>query len=238
MTLKAILYRIYFLIALLFFISCENNEQNIREENQEPAKISNLEIEGYVDSLKLDFAQKTPIITFKDTIKTKLLQSKINSIILDYYKLFESSEDTLFGTNNLFNVYFDVYQNSATFLSVRLGLDVYFIGSAHGMEYFETINYDIKNNQFLELSDILLNLQSGLEEISKISEKQSKEKLPYEPFLEGISAELENYKRFNLTDSSIIFTFLPYQIASYSEGSQEIEILMKNIKNIKKDFVK
>ncbi|HEX5709311.1 MAG TPA: RsiV family protein [Pyrinomonadaceae bacterium] len=43
-------------------------------------------------------------------------------------------------------------------------------------------------------------------------------------FEDGVSPKPENFEIFNITEKSLIFTFVPYQVAPYAWGTRIVEI--------------
>lgn len=231
--------------AELLLKSCTNSE--VVPQEISPAKITSLEMEGHSDSLLLDYKQRIPVVMFEDSTESVEFQSKINELIQGYFDSFEEvagdfgeEDDELessYMSNNELQIDYNVFQNSTKLLSIRLNFYTYGIGAVHGNQSYEMLNYNRATKKFLDIEDIFATGSDYLKELSILSEAILISELGDEIFLEGISPDKENFSKFNVTDSSIFITFAPYHVSHYANGTQEIEISSKNLKNLKKDFV-
>ncbi|MDQ7089750.1 MAG: DUF3298 and DUF4163 domain-containing protein [Methylococcales bacterium] len=97
-----------------------------------------------------------------------------------------------------------------------------YTGGAHGIYSTYTLNYDLKNNKVLALPDLFKKGANFLPIISKQSIAQILAKqggASSEWVEEGASAHLQNFTHWNITPKGLLFSFDPYQVASYAEGS-------------------
>lgn len=159
------------------------------------------DVNGYIKSLITTYKNEVTAIDSSDSVSKPF-------ITLDYEVKFLNSN----------------------FVSIVLSGSQYF-GGAHPGSVYSTINYDLKNNQVLELSDIFntssgyleqLSLQSKTELVSMLGIDESDELL-----VSGTSDDEDNFKLiyFSGEDSidSVGVIFNEYQVASYAAGAQTIE---------------
>jgi hypothetical protein len=97
-----------------------------------------------------------------------------------------------------------------------------YTGGAHGNSWSFVLNYDLKNNRQLVLSDLFSEENDFLAIISKQSIAQILNKLGNHGVKEwvegGAGKNIENFKSWSITKTGLKFTFDPYQVASYADG--------------------
>ena len=118
----------------------------------------------------------------------------------------------------------------------------YFAGAAHPNNFNFSVNYDLENNREIKLSDLFKG--DYLKTISDICiDEISKAKKDYDPEFKaddddwlksGAGPDEKNFKAFNIKKESFIITFPTYQVASYAEGPQTVEIPYIKLKDIVK----
>ncbi len=116
----------------------------------------------------------------------------------------------------------------------------YFSGAAHPNNSNFSVNYDLENNREIKLSDLFtgdyLKVLSGIciTEISKTKKEYDPEfDIKNDEWLQkGAGPDEINFKVFNITKEKFIITFPTYQVASYAEGPQRVEISYDNLKEI------
>jgi hypothetical protein len=116
----------------------------------------------------------------------------------------------------------------------------YFSGAAHPNNSNFSLSYDLENNREIKLGSIFtgdyLKVLSGIciDEISKLKKE-------YDPTFDaksddwlqsGAGPDEKNFKVFNITKENFIITFPTYQVASYAEGPQTVEIPYIKLKDI------
>lgn len=115
-----------------------------------------------------------------------------------------------------------------------------FTGGAHGMYSDSYYHFDILKQKLLELNNLF-----DIEKLNKVGEKYflqekglTKKSINLES--EGYSFEENKFQLNNnyyFSDDKIIFTYNPYEIASYAEGQITIKIPKSELKNIiKKEY--
>ena len=106
-----------------------------------------------------------------------------------------------------------------------------YTGGAHGNSWSFVLNYDLKNNQQLTLSDLFNKENDFLAIISKHSITQilkAHGSYAVNEWIEGGAGEnIENFKSWSITETGLKFTFDPYQVASYANGPSTTQIPFK-----------
>ncbi len=144
--------------------------------------------------------------------------------------------------NNYLDVSYSVEWANDEIISLQF-TNSSFTGGVHPNYYSKTLNYDLKNDRELKLTDVFLPNAKYLKFVSDYSIAQIKTKLgeygDLETINSGAGAKAENYQNWNLTKKGLEFTFDPYQVASYAEGQQFVIIPYAKLKGlIQPRFVK
>lgn len=116
----------------------------------------------------------------------------------------------------------------------------YFSGAAHPNNSNFSVNYDLINNKEIKLAELFIG--NYLKTLSEICIKEiSKNKKEYDPSFNvkndewlqsGAGPDEKNFKVFNITEENFVITFPTYQVASYAEGPQTVEIRYAKLKDI------
>ncbi len=93
-----------------------------------------------------------------------------------------------------------------------------YTGGAHGNTFLESFNYDKKTGKRIEVTDIISSKDS-LNIFAALADKELTVEYP-----EGSSGTKENWSIWYSDNDSVTFIFVPYQIASYAVGQQELKI--------------
>jgi hypothetical protein len=111
-----------------------------------------------------------------------------------------------------------------------------FLGGAHGMTVYSTVNYDLKNNKELKLADIFEPNSDYVKAISDYSIAELKKSLgemqDEEMINDGAGAKADNFSNWNLTKKGLMFTFEAYQVAAYAAGTQTVIIPFEKLKDV------
>ncbi len=130
------------------------------------------------------------------------------------------------------------YQNSFTpsfesvhidpeLISFKFILDRY-EGGSHGRTEIVGINYSISQARFFSLSDALLMIGMGLDDVAEQAKKQLDVKLDKHLDEEGLTPVFKNYSTFIIKPDSVSFIFQQYQVASYLQGMPEVSFARNN----------
>ena len=107
-----------------------------------------------------------------------------------------------------------------------------YTGGAHGYEDTRTFTYYIETGERITL-DMLFEKEGYIPALSALVQNKLKARFGSEADMSMIEAGAgqmkENFERFYLTDTSIIFIFPPYSVASYSEGTIKLEVSLSTL---------
>jgi len=127
-----------------------------------------------------------------------------------------------------------VIDSSNTFLSLGVVSDFYSLGAAHGVQYFQALNFDLKTGAFISLSDLFENgSRNGLKALAKrkfIAQNGNEGWW----FTTGEQA-FELAEVFSITNKGITFHYQPYEIGPYVAGAPEIVLSTTDIAKLLKD---
>lgn len=118
---------------------------------------------------------------------------------------------------------YTVLDNTPEVISVYFQISEYYSGAAHPLPFSSVLNYDVRNQKVLALSDLFQPDKDYLNLISAfvINELSGEEKFT---FLEGALPEAKNYQNWNLTPDGLHITFDPYQVAPYAAGFISVDV--------------
>lgn len=113
------------------------------------------------------------------------------------------------------------------------------LGGAHPNLYSKSLTIDLEKKTQMRVQDLFLTQSSYLITLSKIVQK----KLPIileennaylDPLWvqQGTDPVVENYQNVCIVPDGILITFDPYQVASYGDGVQSIEIPFSDLRNV------
>ena len=143
----------------------------------------------------------------------------------------------------LLNTDYNIVMFNEEFINLSLEINT-FLGGAHGMYYFKTFNFDLKENKLLTLSDIFL---PGFESLLYLSDycfvdlKKQISEMGMEPDEEWIRKGtdptiLENFANFLITSEGLVIKILPYQAAPGAAGDFSVKIEYEKLKSFIKPF--
>lgn len=242
--------KILFILLVITLVGCSSEKDNLFETKSYSCEIVNKELNlqfeftGEIelpttkigDSYKL--LQKSIISAlfgseFADYSTKKVLQVYADSSFVEYEKMYEEIYDnTQYSIDNVQLCNFETHIKGwvlycdSNILSYQRELYTY-AGGAHGMNTKINYVFDIKTGEQLTEEDVF---GQGFErKVGKLLDEKANTLRA-----EGIlPAEDEFYNdwyiepngNFALTDSSIIYTFNPYEIAPYCFGIIDIEVM-------------
>lgn len=193
-------------------------EKNIKEETAEyiiDIKYPQINLPGAEANQKIKDLVRAQIDSFKNNGIEPAEENYLSGLYINYSAPF-------------YNV---------SLVSIIFDISVYFSGAAHPVSYIDTLNYDLKNNSILRLEDIFLPDSDYLKIISDYCVRKLTEKLEPDDFTinwiyEGAGPKPENYQNVALSENGLIVLFEQYQVVSYAQGPQQIEIPYEEIKKI------
>lgn len=150
----------------------------------------------------------------------KLSKSLVMAQVSEFKKMFLSDGNSSETTYDM-SISYTVERINENLISL-LFFGREYTGGAHGNSWSFVLNYDLKNNRQLVLSDLfhkgnnflaIISKQSIVQIVAKQGESSVKE------WVEGGAGKnIENFKSWVITKEGLKFTFDPYQVASYAEG--------------------
>lgn len=133
--------------------------------------------------------------------------------------------------------------NEITFLSdwlisVKFDTYEYYALAAHPNSYIQTLNYDVKKGNPIELKDIFKPEGKYLEIVAEIAKTKlldgllGEDRAVLEPWInDGTAPKSDNYKNFGFAEKNIVIYFNPYQVGPYALGIQKVVIPLEDIKD-------
>lgn len=109
-------------------------------------------------------------------------------------------------------------------ISVRFNFQGNIAGQARAYHHHDTLNFDLKNQEELELADLFKPDSQYLLVISAYTkEVLNKRQFSNKDLVEqGTAPTLENFKHWNIKPNGILFTFDENQVAPYIDGAQTV----------------
>ncbi len=165
-----------------------------------------------------------------ESINKIIYNQKVLSTISDF-KDEISSYDEDFALSYFLSIDYSVVMYNENGISVCL--DIYpYLGGAHGMLYFETINFDLKKMSLVEMKDLFV---AGYDYLGTISEYCREDLVKqmndwgFEPDKQWLEegtdpANMDNFANFLVTPSELIIKFPAYQVAPYAAGDFTVNI--------------
>src|SRR5690606_17459634 len=149
------------------------------------------------------------------------------------------SEDFTYAVGKYSITYdFSVELKTENLLSILMIGDIY-TGGAHGTPLIKTINYNIKDNALIELSEVI-KPGSSLNQLAALVNQAFKDQFDAdmdESIDVGTTADEDNFKHFNFTENTFKITFDAYQVGPYVIGTPEIELDYSEVSNLMRDEI-
>lgn len=220
------------LIPLLFFVLSINlpaqDYRIIHPEIRETHAKNNYHIDVRYPQIR-KFKNKTTEKEFNLRVYT-LIQEQIDA----FKKDMEEWESATPQYGSEFEINDTVIYKSASLISVLLHGYYYYSSAAHPNTFFISFNYDLKNNKNILFSDMFKD--DYISQVSNYCIKALGEKMGTATengwINEGAGPKEDNFKVFNITPTSLQITFPAYQVASYADGPQEVDIPYSMISDI------
>ncbi|TLX76498.1 DUF3298 and DUF4163 domain-containing protein [Labilibacter sediminis] len=205
------LFNLILIVSALVLFSCNSAHKKVR--------VSSIQQDSIIVSDEFsDIKVNYPLTNY--SLLDDSIQNKLNSLVHEFEKLSNSIPDTFYRP---YQMIVDYEYKSAYKKYLSVSFSIYqFTGGAHGNTFYQTYLYDTSKGQLLSLNDILP--KGTFAELRSQVKAKLKAKLSYQDFIDDGTESIESFERFLVTDSSVIFLFQPYDVAPYSEGSQQVEI--------------
>jgi hypothetical protein len=150
-----------------------------------------------------------------------------------------SATTKMSADSNVLDINYKIYDIDENHISILFSQYVYFYSSAHPNTYFRSLNYSLKTGKILSLADLFKPNSDFLNKFSHLCFDQLKITLPkgdpqytFEMLENGLKPSSDNFNIWNFTDKGILFSFPPYQVASYAEGPQRCLIPYVKVKEL------
>ncbi|HWR03592.1 MAG TPA: DUF3298 domain-containing protein [Humidesulfovibrio sp.] len=124
---------------------------------------------------------------------------------------------------NVDRIAFTAHAASPALLSIRFE-EMRDTGGAHPNTTYASFVFDLRSQSRLKFADIFADAPAALAVLSQLAERRMSLVLDGLVFPEGLAATPENFAVFVLDGADIVFTFPPYQVASYAQGTQTLRV--------------
>ncbi len=197
-------------------------DERIHEENTE---------EKYIIDVSYPQFQSAIAGGLNDSIDKIIYEQKVLPIINDFKDEVSSYQDEDFALGYYLTIDYSVVMYDGKGISVCL--DTYpYLGGAHGMIYFETINFDLEKMSLVDLGDLFADGYDYLIMISDYCREDLAEQINERDFEldaqwleEGTDpGNINNFTNFLVTPSELIIKFPVYQVAPYAAGDFTVNI--------------
>ena len=154
----------------------------------------------------------------------------------------EYADDTTLPSetqNSTLDLRYEVRYATDDLISVEFTESSYSRGAAHPNSLTTVLNYDVKNNRKLGLSD-LFSAKNYLRVIANYCMKDLRDRakndsdsmISEEMMQSGASPHADNYRAVAITKKGLWVTFDPYQVAPYAAGPQFVLVPYSALKDI------
>jgi hypothetical protein len=197
-------------------------DERIYEENAE---------EIYIIDVSYPQFQSAVAGGLNESINKIIYKQKVLPVIDDFKDEVSSYQYTEFSYYYFLTIDYSVVMYDENGISVCL--DIYpFLGGAHGMLYFKTINFDLEKMSLVGLEDLFIAGYDYLPIISdycredlarQINERDFKVEMQW--LEEGTDpGNIDNFINFLVAQSELIIKFPAYQVAPYAAGDFTVNI--------------
>lgn len=207
-------------LLLTYFIN-NYNEFSVKEtfsENSDNYTMKNIKDDNEKYKIDIYYPQ-----TNYDTLNMKI-KSDIQNIVNDFKNSLNNETDWQYVLEISFNYY--EYENYISFVFNVFSQT----GGAHPNTRVFTVNYDIKNDKIIDITELTKMYTNILEIFSKTSYESLKDNdkiLQYgneDMFKRGLEERIENFRNFVFDKNGIVLFFNPYDIAPYVAGSFVVKV--------------
>ena len=118
-----------------------------------------------------------------------------------------------------------IYYSTSRLISLRLTHDVMEAGQMHPIDYYETINFDLKSGRQLRAKDVFK--RRYLKQLSTYSRKYLTDhyQIINDGWLQGgTEPKLDNFRNWNIVPDGVLLSFEDYQVSSHSFGQPEFVV--------------
>ena len=143
--------------------------------------------------------------------------------------------------NSTLDVRYEIRYATDDLISIEFTEGSYSRGAAHGNSLTTVLNYDVKNNRKLALSDLFsaknyLSVLANycMKDLRDRAKNDSDSMISEEMMQSGASPHADNYRAVAITKKGLWVTFDPYQVAAYAAGPQYVLVPYSALKEIVK----
>ncbi len=170
--------------------------------------------------------------TVKDFIDQQIKEFKQDAPAIDENSI--NMQNTLYINYSNTSLY-----NKGEVQSFKFDISTY-TGGAHPNTFSHTFTFEMNSGDLINLSDIFNKNENYLETLSKITSDNLKSQLIKgdspdfiaETIESGTEPTEENYKNWVFDNNYLTIHFDPYQVASYAEGPQMVNIPLSDLSDI------
>jgi len=124
---------------------------------------------------------------------------------------------------NTDRIAFTGFTASPRLLSIRFE-ELRDTGGAHPNTTYASFVFDMNSQKHLPLSDLFTDETAALKVLSELASRRMTLALDGAVFPEGVAPKSANFSVFVLDGADLLFTFPPYQVASYAQGAQTLRV--------------
>lgn len=213
-------------------------------------RVINRQLNESLKAKRLDLTAEYPELTGGANVSgfNQIVKSRVTKELADFKKqmMSLSAADLKMlpqGMNNYIDISYNIEYADNDLISVSF-LESNFTGGVHPNYNYFTITYDLRNGKELKLSELFQPGAKYLQAISAYAVKDLQSRkapdsdenmgLAQDMFAEGATAKAENYQSWNITKKGLMFTFDPYQVGPYADGSQTVIVPYDKLRDIAK----
>ncbi len=143
------------------------------------------------------------------------------------------------GIDESLEIDYQVYYSDDRLISLRLTHTVMALGQMHPIDYYETLNYDLKEGRDLRAADVFY--PAYLKTFSRLCRDQLKENYDLQYATDdwvksGTTPRAHNFKNWNLVPEGILISFEDYQIAAHAFGQAELIVPYSDLKRVLRPY--
>lgn len=221
--------------ALIDSLQLDGQDKNSTGYSQVVGKTLYEQHSPYPYQVTVFYPQLLPLTFPQAPVNDVIVNDILEMAIGDFKSIINQNQEL--GTDgstlgNSLSVDYSLLEFNPVFTSILFYV-YHYTGGAHGMQYFDTINYSFHDNRIFGLDDLfrpgfdyLKFLSDYCFEDLKIQMQMDEQNfLPEISWIKEGSAPIrENYSNILITKEAIIVKFLPYQVASYAAGEFTVSI--------------
>jgi peptidoglycan-N-acetylglucosamine deacetylase len=181
-----------------------------------------------------------------ELLPSTLIESTIDTYLADYRAEFMQSFEESHQADSspwFLEITYAIYHHSPTILSTRFD-ESWYTGGAHPNLTYTSFTFDSATNTILAFEDLFAEGINPLERIVPLARSGLVEKLSGlgvevdttdSSIIEGTN-DISDFRNFALTETELLLFFEPYQVAPGAAGPQEIQIPLRSLTGVLRDF--